>query len=804
MLVVGIVGILGGGVSFRYFRTPPGGDAARGSKAAKVFRIAGSDAGYVEPAACAGCHRQIWETYRRTGMGRSFARPGAETVVEDYSRNNTYYHKESDRHYTMYRKDGKFYQRRHQIGFDGKETNIVEQEIDFVMGSGNHSRTYLHQQPDGRIVELPVGWYAEKGGFWAMNPGYDRPDHEDFRRQITFQCMFCHNGYPEIEDGADASGTASVFRGSIPEGIDCQRCHGPGRGHIEAMQTRKASTAAPRAAIVNPARLSPERQIELCMQCHLESTSFRLPHSVVRFPRGLFSYRPGEPLGEYALHFDQAAGTGHDDKFEIAHAAYRLRRSACFQKSGGAMVCTTCHNPHDIPRGEAAAQHYRSVCLGCHAGALQNLVASQRHTASRDCLGCHMPKRRTDDVVHVVMTDHFIQRRKPARNLLAPLAERVETEENSYKGEVVLYYPPAIPDEAQRELYLAMAQVRQGANLKGGIPRLEAAIEKYRPAEGEFYFELAEAYGKSGLAVKAIAMYEQALRHKPDFRPAVQRLGAALGRSGRLPQAAETLEKALAAAPEDAALLNDLGLAYAGLGRTREAVETLRKALRFDPDFPDAYNNLGGALQELGDRAGAEAAYREAIRVQPDLAEARKNLANLLSSAGRFDEAQYHYRKAIESHPEFAAAHYDYGLALARQERFREAGEQFEAASRADPERADAQNSLGEMRAILGDTSGAIESYRRALAVRPDLAAAQSNLGAALLLRGRQAEAKPHLEQAVRLQPDLFEAHLHLGKVLSLERDLAGASVHYRKAADSPDPEIRRAAEESLRALGPH
>ena len=30
-----------------------------------------------------------------------------------------------------------------------------------------------------------------------------------------------------------------------------------------------------------------------------------------------------------------------------------------------------------------------------------------------------MPKRRAEDAVHVVMTDHYIQRRKPAGNLLA-------------------------------------------------------------------------------------------------------------------------------------------------------------------------------------------------------------------------------------------------------------------------------------------------------------------------------------------------------------------------------------------------
>ena len=37
-----------------------------------------------------------------------------------------------------------------------------------------------------------------------------------------------------------------------------------------------------------------------------------------------------------------------------------------------------------------------------------------------------MPRRRTDDVVNVVMTDHYIQS-KPARDLLAAVPEAQET-----------------------------------------------------------------------------------------------------------------------------------------------------------------------------------------------------------------------------------------------------------------------------------------------------------------------------------------------------------------------------------------
>src|SRR5512142_1513018 len=53
------------------------------------------DAGYIGSEACAGCHRGIWETYRRTGMGRSFYRPSPLNTVEDYTGKNTFYHKAS-------------------------------------------------------------------------------------------------------------------------------------------------------------------------------------------------------------------------------------------------------------------------------------------------------------------------------------------------------------------------------------------------------------------------------------------------------------------------------------------------------------------------------------------------------------------------------------------------------------------------------------------------------------------------------------------------------------------------------------
>src|ERR1700684_2333883 len=95
---------------------------------------------YVDSRVCAACHQKIDQTYRRTGMGRSLYKPTPANVVEDYQKNNEFVHALSGTHYSMTGRDGQFYQRRWQIGFDGKATNVEEKKIDYVIGSGNHSR----------------------------------------------------------------------------------------------------------------------------------------------------------------------------------------------------------------------------------------------------------------------------------------------------------------------------------------------------------------------------------------------------------------------------------------------------------------------------------------------------------------------------------------------------------------------------------------------------------------------------------------------------------------------------------------
>ena len=222
-----------------------------------------AQAQYVDAAVCARCHGEIANHYRKTGMGRSFYRLSPANAIEDFTPGKTYYHEASGSYFAMIERDGKYYQRRWQKGFDGRETNVDEKQVDFVMGSGNHVRAYLHLTGRNTLQQLPLGWYAEKGGYWAMSPGFDRPDYPGSTRVVTYECMFCHNAYPKIPAGHEETGAMAEFLQPIPEGIDCQRCHGPGQRHIETVARAGASQEEIRAAIVNPRRLSADRELEV-------------------------------------------------------------------------------------------------------------------------------------------------------------------------------------------------------------------------------------------------------------------------------------------------------------------------------------------------------------------------------------------------------------------------------------------------------------------------------------------------------------------------------------------------------------
>ena len=724
---------------------------------------------YVDPTSCARCHATEAAGYARTGMAHAFYKPSAKDTIESPAKDSQFYHAASNTYYSLTAHDGKYYQHRWQKGFDGNPDNVEELPIDYVMGSGNHVRTYLHREQDGTLIELPLAWYSEDGGHWGMNPGFDNP-HPMTRRPIAYECMFCHNGYPEIPSTAHRDLSANPVYNSLPEGIDCQRCHGPGAAHVKAAQTAGVSLQQVRASILNPAHLSNDRQMEVCEQCHLETTSHLLPDRIRHYDQEPFGYDPNKPLASFNSYYSRDPEHGRTDNFEIVDAPYRLRQSQCYLRSQGALTCETCHNPHDLHKGTDSASYYASICMKCHAANLPDKIALHQHTASNDCVSCHMPKRRTEDVVDAIMTDHLIQRLPPpAKELLARRQEVSDTPANQYRGPVKRYLLDHEIATASDALYDADAQVIDSSNLQEGIPALADLIRAQHPAQPNFSIELGDAMRHTGDISDAIDAYRQALTVDPLSSRAQRRLGVALGSAGHTDEALAVLNTALDREPDNPLLWYEKAFIESKSQSLDKATADLRKALQLRPDFADAQNNLGSVLAETGDLHGAESSFRAALTVNPYDSATRANLGRLLAGESDWKQAAFQLQQAVALNKTNANAHADYAVVLLQLQRIPEAKAEAKAASVAEPSSERAHDILGQIYAQ----------------------------------EGKLVQSRTEFEAALKFNPEFGPAQLDLAETLIQQHQAHAAVSILKKAEQSPDPAIAERARATLRQMGP-
>ena len=179
---------------------------------------------YVGTEACQPCHKKITESYLETGMGKSLYRPQQGNIIEEMG--IVVYDSSTDYHYQALWEEESMFIREFRLR--GKDTIHQRKEIvDYIVGSGHHTRSYLLQR-NGYLFEFPITWYVNKG-IWDMSPGYDELNSR-FDREIGLECIACHTGHVELEEN-----TKNRYK-FISEGIDCEKCHGPGAEHIRRIE----------------------------------------------------------------------------------------------------------------------------------------------------------------------------------------------------------------------------------------------------------------------------------------------------------------------------------------------------------------------------------------------------------------------------------------------------------------------------------------------------------------------------------------------------------------------------------------
>ena len=382
------------------------GNSSSGLVALKASSTAAhtARADYVGDETCRSCHADKTGTYHSTAHYLTSVEPSHESILGDFvdgrnilkTANPNLYFQMEEKHV-----DGKEDQFL-QTAVAGTPPHVNERSERFavVVGSGEKGQTYLYWNDD-QLFQLPVSWWRKVG--WVNSPGY-RDGFADFDRAIIPRCLECHATYfQSLSPPTNRYNTAGFSLG-----IQCEKCHGPGREHVQREKLNSAAVQGP--AILNPARFTRERQMDLCAWCHAGHGNPLRP---------TFSYLPNQPLNEY-IQFpppDPSAPLDvHGNQVEL------LTQSRCFRSSN--MTCLTCHDVH-TPQHDLA--QFSARCLTCHKPDSATFARAD-HPVTKNCIDCHMPRQETNLIVfdwkgtsvRPEMRNHWIKVYPAAQSSAAP------------------------------------------------------------------------------------------------------------------------------------------------------------------------------------------------------------------------------------------------------------------------------------------------------------------------------------------------------------------------------------------------
>ncbi len=560
--------------------------------------------GSVGSVECIECHQEQSASYEQTSHHH------AARWIADSTRRGAaqFVHQPTGRVYEVDDSDGRVEHRERIVGLGGELIATVSAAPVLEVGSGLHAHSYLTQR-DGWWIQSPLTWYSGPQQ-WELSPGFDPGIQPTFQRVINTNCVFCHVG--QIHAGKDLN----HFK-ILEVSIGCERCHGPGRDHVNsqraATQNGDRKSEAPENVdgvtdIIHPMNLSREASEAICAQCHLQG---KVSCSASGFQR--WDFVPGDLLSDSITEYQPV---GVDEGFKIVGHTEQLHASACYLQTD-TLTCITCHDPH---AGRPSIKEYRQVCVGCHQVDGCSVPEIDRIRMQHDdCNHCHMPVRSTN-VPHAALTDHRIAVHDSSYTLAAmePPASRSDRQESPRLA--------AISDESslepwRRERRWAIAM--HSLAFQDSVPT--ALVPDLARARKTLLDLFREGVADPSLQVFLAKDYLAANMLGPANQLATRIVSETNVGESPYVGAADVLGQ-LALRAED----NQLALHW---------YRQLTKLRRVSGDF----FLLGLCESNTGDRDAAMRAFEQALRIDPTLLPAHEHLARLLEEMGHHQRSRLHF-----------------------------------------------------------------------------------------------------------------------------------------------------------------
>lgn len=693
---------------------------------------------FVGDQECQTCHWKEAEAWKGSHHHRAMDNATEESVLGDFS-DVTFTHRGET--YRFYRQGEKYMAE--APGPDGKQ---VDYEIAYTFG-WEPLQQYLVDFGKGKFQALTVAWDTEKKQWFSLYSDEDIKPGDWLHwtggaMNWNTMCADCHSTNLQQNYIVSADSFHTTWSGI---NVNCEACHGPGKSHVEFMNSEQAEQAAIdriRQDLKMTGSTTQVEQVNLCARCH--ALREKLTGNYDHAGKFLDYFNPALPHpGSYFA----------DGQIKEEVYVFGSFLQSKMYKNG--ISCTDCHNPHTLKLKANVTNN--TLCLQCHQSQTYNTPRHHFHkinTEASQCISCHMPGRyymqvdfRRDHSFRVPRPDlsrkfgtpnacNQCHNDKPAE-WAARAIEKWYGKDRSYHFSETLAKAHETGSQAVPQLGELIADTSQPAIARAvavwylgqfptqkGVDLLEKALE--------YDNRLIRNSAARALSVLPADMKKNALTEALDDSLLAVRLAAAGG----------------------LAEFSAADIPFGMKQRFNEAMQEYREYLNVNRYFPQGQMNRAQFFEKQGQLEKAINAYRKTLEKDPYFNPARINLAYLYNRQGKNAEAEDLLNTVIEQEPSYGPAYYSLALLLAEENRLKEAVSNFEKAADRMPGNARVRYNLAISYQTLNQPEEAESAYLQAIDLVPGNPDYRYGICTLYIQQEEYQKALPHARKLTKLQPD--------------------------------------------------